>query len=150
MNGDDNGDNGNNGDSDDKIVGDLTAKDIIEKDIFELLGAQTLSDAEKQDLAAKMLETINLRVIDRIDEGFSDEEIGEWGNLINEGKTEKIDQFMKSKNIDVEALMLEEALKYKAEIATYSNYNQQADKLKDEVGEMIKNPPQAATNAEAE
>lgn len=123
---------------DDRINENLTVKDIIEKDIFELLGASALSGEQKDELSAKMLETVNLRVIDRIDQSFSDEEVAEWSKLIEEGDQAKIDQFMKSKNINTEELMLEEALKYKAEITTYASYRQKNDQLQEGIVETLK------------
>jgi len=45
---------------------------------------------------------------------------------------------MKSKNINTEELMLEEALKYKAEITTYASYRQKNDQLQEGIVETLK------------
>jgi hypothetical protein len=86
-----------------------------------------------------MLETIQSRVILRIDDALSDEEFNEWARLIKEGNNQATSSFLQSKNVNVPDLMAEEALKYKTEVVSYINYMKQSGKKMDEVIKFVNN-----------
>lgn len=92
--------------------------DILDKDIFELIGGENLSEEKKKELYLKIGETIENRVIARIDDRLNEQEREEWLKLIDEGDKAKMEEFLRSKNIDVAKMMVEEALIYKMEIVS--------------------------------
>ena len=100
------------------IIDEQQLNDILDKDIFELIGGKELSEEKKKELYLKIGETIENRAIARIDDKLSDAEKEEWLKLIDAGDKAKMEEFLKSKNIDVAKLVVEEALIYKLEIAS--------------------------------
>lgn len=124
------------------MAGDTFSKDIVEKDIIELIGGENLSQEQKDSLYEKMLETVKFRVFDRIDASFDDSEALEWKNLVEAGDQAAIEEFYKNKNINIEQLMADESLKYKVEIVSYIDYLKQSGKavadLEKKVDQVIK------------
>lgn len=96
-------------------------EDVLNKDILSLMQADNLPDDEKQKLYEKMLGTIQNRVIARITDKLTDEEVEELKKLLDEGDQDKIQSFMKAHDIDWPKMMLEETLIYKTELASLSN-----------------------------
>jgi len=99
-----------------KLFSDQEIQDIIDKDLLELMGAQNMPQKQKAELYLKMADTIQNRVIARIDDALSDLERQEWLKLLDEGDNAKMEQFLKNKNLDPAKLLVEEALIYKTEI----------------------------------
>ncbi len=100
----------------------FTVKDIIEKDIFTLLGAESLTAEEKNELMAKMLDTIRFRVIDRVSEMISKDEMNMWMDLMEPDKNEELNKFLADRKINLSQMMMEEAVNYKIQLKTYANY----------------------------
>lgn len=98
------------------LIDDQKLNEIFEKDVLELIGGESLPQGKKQELYTKMAETIENRVIARIDDTLNDQEREEWGRIIDSADKVKMDEFLRSKNIDVAKMMVEEALIYKMEI----------------------------------
>jgi len=105
-------------DQDQNIFSDQEVKDIIDKDILELMGAKNMDPQKKQELYEKMAQTIQDRVIARIDDSLDETGKAEWLKLAEENNKEKMEAFLKSHNIDVVKLMTEEAMVYKMEVMT--------------------------------
>lgn len=98
-----------------------TYEDIVNKDILELLGVGDIPNKEKRQLYQKMIETIQNRIIARIDGKLTEEEVDEWKKLIDAGDKAKMDAFLKSKGINLVQLLVEEALIYKMELIDLMN-----------------------------
>lgn len=98
------------------LVDDQKLNDILDKDIFELIGGERLPEEKKKELYEKIGQTIENRAIARIDDSLSDQDRGEWLKLLDEDNKVKMEEFLKSKNIDVAKIIVEEALVYKLEI----------------------------------
>lgn len=104
--------------SETQTIAGLTFDQVVGGDIFELVGMK-VTDQERNDLATKMLSTIQIRVFDRIDS-----QLDEYGKeefkkaLVSEDKS-AINAFFDNQNIDYTALTVEEAAKYKIEFVTY-------------------------------
>jgi len=98
------------------MANEITYKDIIEKDILELLGAKDMPEEQKRNLYTKMLETIQNRVILKITKDLSEEYLSNWESVFKSKDMNKINEFLKSKNIDFDDLMMKEALAYKIEV----------------------------------
>lgn len=92
--------------------------DILDKDVLELIGGKDLPQEKKEELYLKMAQTIENRVIARIDDKLNDAEREEWLQTIDTDDKAKMEEFLRSKDIDVAKLMVEESLIYKTEIAS--------------------------------
>lgn len=114
----------------------FTVKDIIEKDIFTLLGAGSLNEEEKAELMNKMLDTIRYRVIDRVSEMISKDEMNLWMDLMEPEKNEELNKFLAEKKIDLSQMMLEEAVNYKIQLKTYANYTKSNRDIISEVNKI--------------
>ena len=112
---------------------DKNFRDILEKDILVLLGGEKLEQAQKDELYKKMLKTIQNRVIVRVDNSLSDEEKQDWADAVKSGDNQKITEFYERKGIDIEQMMAEEAIKYKAELVAYDKYQRGANDVMDEI-----------------
>lgn len=99
----------------------ISYDDIIDEDILVLMGAKNMPSAEKEDLYKKMIETIQLRVLARIDDQLSDQEAEEIGTIVKSDDKAKFFEYLKNKDIDIEKLYAEEALIYKIEMIELIN-----------------------------
>lgn len=98
----------------------LSLEEIADKDIIELIGGESLSDEEKGLLYEKMLETIRMRTLDRLDQTLIDTERHKLKEILNSHNNDSsLQSFIHSKNFDMEKVMAEEALKYKAELVAH-------------------------------
>jgi succinate dehydrogenase flavin-adding protein (antitoxin of CptAB toxin-antitoxin module) len=88
----------------------------LDKDIFELIGGEKLPEEKKKELYQKIGQTIENRAIARLDDQLSDADREEWLKLLDLGDKAKMEAFLKSKNIDISKIIVEEALVYKLEI----------------------------------
>jgi len=98
------------------LVSDQEIKNLLEKDLLELIGGADLPPQKKQELYAKMAETVQNRVIARIYDQLSEEEGQELDKLIDSGDKNQVDEFLKNKNLDITSLLTQEAIIYKAEM----------------------------------
>lgn len=92
---------------------DVSYEDIMSKDILELLDLAEMPKEEKEKLKTVMEETIKNRIIARVVDSMSEEELEEWQKL--ESKDDKID-FLRNHKLSLEKIALEEALMYKYEL----------------------------------
>ncbi len=90
--------------------------DISSKDILELMGATHMNDDERIEMYKTMLETIENRVFDRIDEQLSDAQAMQWKEVLEKGDQKNIQEFLKQCNINIEELYAKEALIYKVQM----------------------------------
>ncbi|TSC91702.1 MAG: hypothetical protein CEN92_204 [Candidatus Berkelbacteria bacterium Licking1014_96] len=96
---------------------ELTYKQLVETDIFDLIGApKSISKDEKEALILKMYQTIENRVIAKIMDRLSDEEIKEFDQKMQLGQKEAF-EYLKTKDIDFNKLVLEESIILKTELA---------------------------------
>lgn len=96
---------------------DINYQEVIEKDIFDILGAKNMSDDQKQKIITKALETIQTRAMMRISDKLSEADVSEWKKIIDSKGNTEAAKFLESKGIDVAKILLEEALIYKTELA---------------------------------
>lgn len=92
-----------------------TVEEILEKDIFELLGVANTSAEEKQALLAKLTSVVDARVINRVAELLSEKEAEEFATLAEAGDGQKLADFLVDKEIDLAQIVSEEATKYRVE-----------------------------------
>ena len=99
------------------IMKDLTYKELVESDIFDLIGApKSISQEEKEALILKMYKTIENRVISRIMDKLSGREMKEFDQKMQTGQKEAF-EYLKSKDINFNKLVLEESIILKTELA---------------------------------
>jgi len=101
-------------------LGNISSKDVVEKDIFTLMNATGFSEGKKKKLIKKMLETIENRVIARIDLALKKEEVDEWKELVDEKKDDEAKKYLEERGIDLEKIYLEEAAIYKMQMSNLS------------------------------
>jgi hypothetical protein len=99
-----------------KILPDYTYDDISNKDVLDLLGAQNMPDEQKKEIYRVMIETIESRVIARIDDELSDDDAAKLKEILDKKDKEGFDAFMIEKGIDVTQIYTQETLAYKVEL----------------------------------
>ncbi len=92
----------------------VSPDDIVSKDLFELLDLEDMPEDQKNEIRAKVLETIRDRTLLRIRDLLSDQEFDEYKKLLEapEGSDsdKAIDEFLAAKNVDVNQLTVEETI----------------------------------------
>ena len=99
----------------------ISYDDIIDEDILVLMGAKNMPPEEKEKLYSQMIETIQLRVLARVDDQLSDQEAEEIVKIVKSEDKAKFFEFLKGKDINIEKLYAEEALIYKIEMIELVN-----------------------------
>jgi len=94
-----------------------TYEDIINTDIFELMGAKDMSEDKKKELYEKIMDTIRARATNFIGDKLTEEDLKTWQELKS---PEEKNKFLQEKGIDVAAIMLQQALIYKTELVELS------------------------------
>jgi len=95
--------------------------DIIDKDILELIGAEGMEPEKKEQLYKTMLDTIQTRVMSRIDDLLTDDEANQIKGFMEDGDYETFSEFMGERNIDIKKIYAEETLLYKIELTDLIN-----------------------------
>lgn len=90
--------------------------EILNSDLFELLGLKNLPDEEKLALYEKMWQIVQNRVFAIIADKLTDTETDQWLKLVQEKKNAEADQFLRSKGLDTAKIIVREMLVHKAEI----------------------------------
>jgi transcriptional regulator of aromatic amino acid metabolism len=90
--------------------------DLIDKDIFELLGIKNAPEEKKKEILGNMMATIQNRVIARVLDSLKEDEVKEFENLIASSDEAKIKEFLESRKINMTQIAAEESLLYKTEI----------------------------------
>lgn len=98
-----------------------TLQEIIEKDIFTVLGLSHLREQQKTELFNEAYQTILNRILLRVADQLNSDEIDTLKNLFLENDTEKIIEFLSHKNIDIDQLLTEETVAYKIEMVSLAN-----------------------------
>ena len=88
---------------------------------MELIGGENMPAEQKEELYKKMMDTIQTRVMARVDGLLADEEAADVRVLLESDDREGFEQFMVEKNIDIKQLYSEEALFYKLELTQLAN-----------------------------
>jgi len=89
---------------------------IIQQNIIDLLELKNLPEEKKSALLEKMVEIIQNRITLRILDALSEKEKEELDKLMDAKKEEKIDQFLREKVPNFDALTIAEILKFKEEM----------------------------------
>jgi len=98
------------------LIDEGKLNDILDKDVFELIGGQDLPEEKKKELYLKIAQTIHNRTIGRIYNQISDSEGQELDKLLETDDTAKVQEYLRNKGIDLPSFLTQEALAYKVEI----------------------------------
>jgi len=94
--------------------------DLLEKDIIELLGLEHLEENQKKDLRAKIMKTVENRVILRLNEELKEKNLlEEFEKITDEAEIRK---FLANHDINTDQMFLEEALLLKTQLKTSADY----------------------------
>lgn len=111
-------------DSNSNVGGNQTSQstisydDLVNKEILELMGVKEMSDEEKTQIYREMAETIQMRVLKRVERTLTDDEIDTLTNFVEKNDGDSFNKMLISKNIDLGVLYAEETLAYKAEMVS--------------------------------
>lgn len=108
------------------LIDEENLKDLLEKDLLELIGGADLPPEKKQELYTKMAQTVQNRAIARIYDRLSEEEGKELDRAIDSGDKNKVDEFLKIRNLDITSLLAQEAIIYKTEMVELFKTNSAA------------------------
>lgn len=101
-------------------IDDKEAERIINTDIIELLGLTRLSPEKQEEFRKQVVDTIQNRVMARVDEIIKAKgKAEEFARIENE---EEIEKFLKDNGIDTEKLFLEESIYYKSQMVVAAKY----------------------------
>ena len=103
------------------LFADPYYKDLVTKDLFELMGFTKLSDEKKEALAKVALETIEQRVLARILGKLSEQERKKLEKMFDERKFAEATKYIIDKKFDLEQIFAEEMLIYKNEMVQSAN-----------------------------
>ena len=90
--------------------------DLWDKDIFVLMGLENAPEDKKKEIMDNMTATINNRILARILDQLTEEEIKDYEKLLDGNDDPKIIEYLKSKGIDLIQFTAEETMIYKVEI----------------------------------
>ncbi|MCX6811667.1 MAG: DUF5663 domain-containing protein [Candidatus Berkelbacteria bacterium] len=94
----------------------IDPQELVDKNIFELLDLKDAPEDKKKEIMDNMMQTVQNRVLSRILDALSDEDLKEFDKLTAENKTEEINKFLDGKGVNLAQISAEEALNYKTEI----------------------------------
>jgi len=100
---------------------------VIDQDIFTVMGLEHLSQEKKDELFAKAYDTIMHRIMLRVADQLEEPEIDQLKNLILSDDTEAVDGFFESHSVDINQISMSESLAYKTEMAALAETLKAAD-----------------------
>jgi hypothetical protein len=87
---------------------------IATEDIFSLLGLQGLSDDKKEEVLDQMYKTVVARVYTSLRDSLSEADRARFDSQ----EAEAMPAFLQEVGIDIDAMVAEEAVRYRVELAT--------------------------------
>jgi hypothetical protein len=95
-------------------------KQVLDSDLLELMGATSVSSEEKEQIYTTAAKTIENRVLARVVDELTDDDLEEW-EKIPETDKDQLRHFLNVRNIDLPKLFVSEALIYKTELASLTH-----------------------------
>lgn len=93
-----------------------TLDELLEGNLFELLGIQDSDQEYKDKITKKMMDTVDARVLKRVGSMLSEEDANEFSQIAETGNAQKLSDYLVGKKIDLPAIVSEEATRYRVEI----------------------------------
>ena len=90
----------------------------LDENFLNDLGLGSASDDKKQAFLGQVLETLELRVGNRLSENLTDEQLDDFERVVGqaEDSSDAAEQWLKANNPDYEAIVQEELMKLKNEL----------------------------------
>jgi hypothetical protein len=104
----------------DAIGKPINYRQVLDADLLELLGAENISQEDRQKVYETAIKTIENRVLARVVDELTDEDLEAW-EKIPETDAEALKRFLDERGIDLAKLYAAEAIQYKAEIASLTH-----------------------------
>lgn len=89
---------------------------FLNTDILELMGAENMTEEEKNQIYQKMMQTIQNRVLARVVDSLSEDQYSELKELLEKNNEEGFAVLAQEAGFDLPQLFSEEALLYKIEM----------------------------------
>jgi len=89
--------------------------ELLEEDLFKLLNIEDADDQKKLEILQTLTNTVDARVVNRIAETLSEEDAEQFGKLAEHGDQEALVKFLVDKEIDLPAIVSEEATRARVE-----------------------------------
>lgn len=93
--------------------------EILNTDLFKLLGLEKLASKEKEAIAEKLGDIIMSRVLIRIDEQLQASDVAELKSILGNDDKGAFYKFLEEKNIDLPKIVTQEAMTLKAELTSF-------------------------------
>ena len=93
-----------------------TADDIVNKGIVELMGLMDLPEEKKDKIRQAAQDTIQGRALARVFDNLDENEQQKFKQLLEQSDDTKIEEYLKTKNIDMGKITIEETLLYKLQM----------------------------------
>lgn len=107
-----------------KLFSDEEIKNILEKDLLELMGEQNMPGEEKVALYEKMAQTVEDRVMLRIYDALTDPERKEFETIIDSGDRAKTNEYLLAKDLSIQQMLVQEAMLYKLDMMSLMKLSQ--------------------------
>lgn len=102
-----------------------TVDELMGDDIYTLLGIEDASEERKRALLEQITNLVDARVARRISDSLSEEEAEEFGRIANNGNSQEVIDFLVSKNMNLPAIVSEEAIRARVEVVTLTRLAQE-------------------------
>lgn len=94
----------------------MDPQQILSSNIIEELGIESLPDDKKAVLVASMIDLIQKRIVVRLIEGLSEDDLGKFADIVETKDPEALAQFANSHGKNLEEITKEETIKLKSEM----------------------------------
>ena len=93
----------------------MDPQQILSSNIIEELGIELLPDDKKAALITSMADLIQKRIVVRLIEGLSEEDLDKFADIVESKDAEALAQFANSRGKNLEEITKEETIKLKSE-----------------------------------
>ncbi len=100
----------------DMDIENMTPEQLFNADIFELLHLQDLPEEQKQRQLAEMEEALQGEIFANVVSRLPDDVLPDFEAVVEERNPEKLRAFLTGRGIDLQAIVVEETLKYRYEL----------------------------------
>lgn len=98
-----------------------TVKQLLEENIFDLLGVESASDETKSRLLDALTRLVEAKIVDRLMAEMSEEDAQAFGQIAETGDSQQLVDFLSNKEIDLLKLVTEEAVRARVELVELTN-----------------------------
>jgi len=111
----------------DDVLASAGPMSIFSDDIFKLLKLEDIAQEVKDKIIENAVSSIQSRVLGRVMDSLDDPEREEFMRLVADPDPKKAEEYLKTKEINIEQLTAQEALYYKSELLDLVTGGEPAD-----------------------